>query len=101
MAGVCGETKETSNVDKATPKITTTASSTGNFPGTVTIADTAHLTGLTANTSGKVTFNVYGPFPADSQPTCSGNPFKTVEVTLASVGPVGADHAIDVPSGAV
>ena len=32
VAGVCGETKETSNVDKASPKITTTASSTGSFP---------------------------------------------------------------------
>jgi hypothetical protein len=98
VAGVCGETKETSNVDKASPKITTTASTTGNFPGVVTIADTAHLTGLTADATGKVTFNVYGPFASDSQPTCSGNPFKTIEVTLGSVG---ADHAIDVPSGDV
>ncbi len=36
VAGVCGETNETSDVDKASPKITTTASSQGNFPGAVT-----------------------------------------------------------------
>ena len=48
-----------------------------------------------------MTFTVYGPFPANSDPTCTGTAFQTVEVTLASVGPVGADHAIDVPSGAV
>jgi hypothetical protein len=82
---------------KSPTKITTTAGSSGTLPGAVTVSDIAHLTGLTATATGKVTFTVYGPFAASSSPTCTGTS-KSVDVNLGSVG---ADHAIDVASGPV
>ena len=85
---------------KAKPAISTTAGSSGTLPGAVTVSDVAHLTGLTETATGKVTFTVYGPCALDSSPTCTGTS-QSVDVTLASVGSVGADHAIDVPSGPV
>ncbi len=98
MTGACGDTNETSDVTKASPEITTTAGTTGTLPGAVTISDIAHLTGLTETATGDVTFTVYGPFAANSSPTCTGEPFDTLVVGLGSVG---ADHAIDVSSGDV
>jgi hypothetical protein len=95
--GACNDPNEQSTVVKTSPKITTTAGSTGTLPGAVTVSDVAHLTGLTATATGKVTFTVYGPFAANSSPTCTGTS-KSVAVTLGSVG---ADHAIDVASGPV
>ena len=85
---------ETSDVGKARRR-SRRPRTDGHAPGSVSISDTAHLTGLTADATGKVTFNVYGPFPANSSPTCSGAS-DHIEVTL---GTVGADHAIDVASG--
>jgi hypothetical protein len=95
--GACNDPNEQSTVVKSPTKITTTAGSSGTLPGAVTISDIAHLTGLTATAGGTVSFTVYGPFAANSSPTCTGTP-KSVDVNLGSVG---ADHAIDVASGPV
>jgi hypothetical protein len=95
--GACNDPNEQSTVVKSPTKITTTAGSSGTLPGAVTVSDIAHLTGLTATATGKVTFTVYGPFAASSSPTCTGTS-KSVDVNLGSVG---ADHAIDVASGPV
>ena len=95
--GACNDPNEQSTVVKSPTKITTTAGSSGTLPGAVTVSDIAHLTGLTETATGKVTFTVYGPFAANSSPTCTGTS-KSVDVNLGSVG---ADHAIDVASGPV
>jgi hypothetical protein len=95
--GACNDPNEQSTVVKSPTKITTTAGSSGTLPGAVTVSDIAHLTGLTETAGGKVTFTVYGPFAANSSPTCTGTS-KSVDVNLGSVG---ADHAIDVASGPV
>jgi hypothetical protein len=95
--GECNDPNEQSTVMKSPTKITTTAGSSGTLPGAVTISDVAHLTGLTATAGGKVTFTAFGPFPANSTPTCTGTS-KSVDVSLGSVG---SDHAIDVASGPV
>ena len=97
VTGACGDTNETSDITKASPAITTTAGSSGTLPGAVTVSDVAHLTGLTETAGGSVTFKVYGPFPASSDPTCTGTPTTLV----VALGSVGADHAIDVESGLV
>ena len=76
VAGQCGDANETSTVEKASPAITTTAGSTGSFPGAVTISDTAHLTGLTSTAGGNVTFTVYGPFAADSSADLHRGPVR-------------------------
>jgi uncharacterized repeat protein (TIGR01451 family) len=97
VAGECGDPDETSEVDKASPTIVTSATN-AQLPSVTTISDTATLGGLTSDAGGTVTFNVWGPYPKDSVATCAGDPFAT---KVAAVSGVGADNSIQVGSGNV
>ena len=59
VSGVCGDPNETSTVTPSNPAISTTATD-GQLPSG-TIHDGAHLTDLTPNATGTVTFQLWGP----------------------------------------
>jgi uncharacterized repeat protein (TIGR01451 family) len=67
VAGKCGDSGETSTVTKASPSISTDATSASLPAGT--IHDVATVSGLSANATGTVTFNLYGP---SASPNCDG-----------------------------
>ena len=87
VSGVCGETTEISDVDKATTAISTRATTTAKLPDG-TLKDTATVTGLTSDATGNVVFNLYGPSPT---PNCSG-PAKFTSTT--PLGTVTAGTAV-------
>jgi uncharacterized repeat protein (TIGR01451 family) len=62
----CGDTGETSTVNPASPELTTTSTVTAslNSQSSVNIHDVAHVLqpANTINTTGAITFDVYGPF---------------------------------------
>lgn len=64
----CGDAREVTHVEKATPAITThVPSPTARLAPTVTLNDTATLTGATKDpaAAGFITFSLYGPFTSD------------------------------------
>ena len=91
VSGVCGAPNETSTVTPANPGISTTATD-GKLPSG-TIHDVAHLTGLTPNATGTVTFELWGPSDTFS---CEGTPvFSDINV---NIGTVAAGAATVTPS---
>ena len=68
VAGVCGDLKEISTVTPAAPAIVTTATDGAFTAGasTVTITDTAVISGLAKDATGEVTFLVYGPYASQA-----------------------------------
>ncbi len=64
----CNDNNEAVTIGPNTPAISTTASQPSPAVIGSTITDTAHLTGLTSNATGTVTFKLYGP----NDTTCSG-----------------------------
>ena len=80
VSGACGDDGETSSVDKAHPSISTAATN-GELP-VGTIHDTATVSGLSANATGTVTFNLYGP---SASPSCDGVAVFTATVDLGTV----------------
>jgi len=84
----CGETSETTQVNRAQPTMTT-AVSAANVAQGGSVTDTATVTGLVpgAAAPGTISFAVYGPFPLGSSSNCTTTP-----VTLGSPdNPVTAD----------
>jgi hypothetical protein len=77
--GACGDSGESVVVGKASPGITTQASSATVVGGIM--VDTATLTGGAAPT-GSITFDVYGP----NDPTCSNAPAFTSNTIVAGDG---------------
>jgi uncharacterized GH25 family protein len=78
--GACGDDGETSGLGQQATAVTTRATS-----GTVgtEIADVATLTGATADATGTITFNLYGP---SDTPDCSGTPVFTDTVDVNGPG---------------
>ena len=83
--GTCGDDGETSGLGQSATNITTHASS-GTFGGK--FVDTATLTGATADATGTITFNLYGP---SDTPDCSGTSLFTSTVEVAGPGDYKAD----------
>ncbi|MDQ6873622.1 MAG: DUF11 domain-containing protein [Actinomycetota bacterium] len=89
-AGRCGSANEVSHVVKATPGISTTA--TTPVPIGAAISDTADLSGLVGTpTAGQVTFQVYG----DS--ACS-TPLTPAPLVATAVSPSGTDWLFTSPA---
>ena len=80
VTGTCGDSGETSTIDKKTTGIATAATS-----ATVgaAIHDVATLSGATANAGGTITFNLYGP---SDTPDCSGSVVFTATVNVSGPG---------------
>jgi hypothetical protein len=77
VSGVCGDPTETSDVDKASPTISTSATD-GTLPG-ASIHDTATVKGLTADATGTVAFSLW------DNATCTGTPVFTDTKPLGTV----------------
>ena len=67
VAGACGDSNESAQIDKRQPTISTDASNGGALPS-VALSDVATVGNLTPNAGGAVTFKLYGPDDA----TCAG-----------------------------
>ena len=79
VSGVCGDLTETSDVDKASPTISTSATD-GTLPG-ASIHDEATVKGLTSDATGTVAFSLW------SNATCTGAPVFTDTKPLGAVTP--------------
>jgi hypothetical protein len=76
----CGDQSETVRLAPSAPAIVTAASPGVTLGGSVT--DTASLTGATANATGTITWQLFGPDDA----TCSGTPLTTAPVPVNGNG---------------
>jgi uncharacterized repeat protein (TIGR01451 family) len=72
----CGIKSESATVTQAKPGLTTNASAGGQV--TVTVTDTAHLTGATANATGTITFHLYSDSGCATE--VSGSPVTVTTV---------------------
>ncbi len=77
VSGVCGDPTETSDVDKASPTISTSATD-GTLPG-ASIHDVATVKGLTSDATGTVAFSLW------NNATCTGTPVFTDTKPLGAV----------------
>ena len=77
VSGVCGDPTETSDVDKASPTISTSATD-GTLPG-ASIHDVATVKGLTSDATGTVAFSLW------NNATCTGTPVFTDTKPLGTV----------------
>src|SRR5205085_502260 len=95
-ASACGADKENPVVNTRTPTLTTDAGGpfTIGANGTVSLTDTATLSGGTSNAGGTITFTLYGPDPtpgSDSTDDCTlANKVGTATATVS--GADGKDY---------
>ncbi|WP_195908933.1 Ig-like domain repeat protein [Microlunatus sp. Gsoil 973] len=92
----CGDANERSVVSKASPIISTSATSAG--PGQE-ISDTAVLSRIQSPIGGTVTFALYGPFPDSTGPDCSAAnlAFQSTDRPLTEVNGGSAARATSEP----
>ncbi len=88
VAGACGDSNESAQIDKRQPTISTDASDGGALPS-VALSDVATVGNLTPNAGGAVTFSLYGPDNA----SCAGTPIFSSTNNIGAVSGGGVATA--------